>query len=191
MKKTIENLVQAFIGESQARNRYDMFAKVAKKEGYEQIYSIFKETAEQEQEHAKQIFKRIQSLKEDDLININVECNSAVEIGDTKKNLELAIAGEEYEWNTMYANFADVADEEDLPEIAKWFRAVLVAEKHHSERYQKLLKNIQDKTVFNKNEEVEWVCRECGYVYKGNTPPEECPSCQHPQAYYQLKCEKY
>lgn len=191
MKKTIENLVKAFIGESQARNRYDMFAKVARKEGYEQICGIFMETAEQEKEHAKQIFKRIQELKEDGLTDINVETGAVIEIGDTKKNLELAIAGEDYEWNTMYADFADVADEEGLPEIAKWFRAVLVAEKHHSERYQKLLKNIQENTVFNKSEEVEWVCRECGYIHKGNTPPEECPSCQHPQAYYQLKCEKY
>jgi len=191
MQKTLENLAKAFIGECQARNRYTMFAKIAKKEGYEQIAGIFLETAEQEKEHAKQIFDRIQELKQGDVTKISVEAECPIEIGDTKKNLELAIIGENYEWEVMYSEFAKTADEEGLPEVAKWFRAVLVAENHHSERYQKLLKNINNGTVFNKEQEVYWVCRECGYVHFSEAAPEECPSCKHAKAFYQLKSEEY
>lgn len=191
MQKTLENLAKAFIGECQARNRYTMFAKIAKKEGYEQIAGIFLETADQEKEHAKQIFDRIQELKSGDLTKIVVESECPIEIGDTKKNLELAIAGENYEWEIMYSDFAKTADEEGLPQVAKWFRAVLVAENHHSERYQKLLKTLNDGTVFNKDHEVYWVCRECGYVHFSDSAPEECPSCKHAKAFYQLKCEEY
>ncbi len=193
MKKTLENLAKAFIGESQARNRYAMFSKIAKKEGYEQIAAIFLETAEQEKEHAKQIFDKIQELKatEGELTKINVDAECLIEIGDTKKNLQLAILGENYEWEIMYSDFAKTADEENLPEIAKWFRSILIAESHHSERYQKLLKNIENNTVFQKDHEVYWVCRECGYVHFGLVAPNECPSCKHAQAFYQLKCEEY
>ena len=191
MQKTLENLAKAFIGECQARNRYTMFAKIAKKEGYEQIAGIFLETADQEKEHAKQIFDRIQELKQGDVTKISVEAECPIEIGDTKKNLELAIIGENYEWEVMYSEFAKTADEEGLPEVAKWFRAVLVAENHHSERYQKLLKNINNGTVFNKEQEVYWVCRECGYVHFSEAAPEECPSCKHAKAFYQLKSEEY
>ena len=191
MQKTLENLAKAFIGECQARNRYTMFAKIAKKEGYEQIAGIFLETAEQEKEHAKQIFDRIQELKQGDVTKISVEAECPIEIGDTKKNLELAIIGENYEWEVMYSEFAKTADEEGLPEVAKWFRAVLVAENHHSERYQKLLENINNGTVFNKEQEVYWVCRECGYVHFSEAAPEECPSCKHAKAFYQLKSEEY
>ncbi len=193
MKKTLENLAKAFVGESQARNRYAMFAKIAKTEGYEQIASIFLETAEQEREHAKQIFNRIQILKTEEagLTKINVEAECPIEIGDTKKNLELAIQGENYEWEIMYSEFAKTADEEGYADIAKWFRSILVAENHHSERYQKLLKNLVDGTVFEKPVEVYWVCRECGYVHFAASAPEECPSCKHARAFYQLKCEEY
>lgn len=193
MKKTLENLTKAFIGESQARNRYTMFAKIAKQEGYEQIASIFLETAEQEREHAKQIFDKIQQLKqsEGEIQKITVEAECPIEIGDTKKNLQLAILGENYEWEILYSNFAKDADEEGYPEIAKWFRAVLVAENHHSERYQKLLRNVENNAVFEKDHEVYWVCRECGYVHFATKAPEECPSCKHAKAFYQLKSEDY
>ena len=193
MKKTLENLAKAFIGESQARNRYTMFAKIAKTEGYEQIAAIFLDTADQEREHAKQIFDKIQTLKTEEvgLDKIKVESDCAIDIGDTKKNLQLAILGENYEWEIMYSDFAKTADDEGYPEIAKWFRAVLVAENHHSERYQKLLKNLVDNTVFEKSTEVYWVCRECGYVHFATSAPKECPSCKHAQAFYQLKNEEY
>jgi len=193
MKKTLENLAKAFIGESQARNRYTMFAKIAKQEGYEQIASIFLETADQEREHAKQIFDKIQQLKseENNLTKIDTNSECSIEIGNTRKNLQLAILGENYEWEILYSDFAKIADEENLPEIAKWFRTVLVAENHHSERYQKLLKNIENNTIFEKDHEVYWVCRECGYVHFAKTAPNECPSCKHVKAFYQLKCEEY
>ena len=193
MKKTLENLAKAFIGESQARNRYTMFAKIAKAEGYEQIASVFLETADQEREHAKQIFDKIQILKQEEtgLEKIQVEAECPIEIGDTKKNLQLAILGENYEWEIMYSDFAKTAEEEGYPDIAQWFRHVLVAENHHSERYQKLLKNLENDTVFEKDHEVYWVCRECGYVHFATSAPIECPSCKHAKAFYQLKSEEY
>lgn len=192
MKKTLENLAKAFIGESQARNRYTMFAKVAKKEGFEQIAGIFLETAEQEKEHAKKIFDKIQELKgNEDIQEIKVEAPCHIEIGDTKKNLQLAIMGEDYEWQVMYSDFAKTAEEEGLKDVADWFRAILVAENHHSERYQKLLHQVENGTVFKKDKEVYWTCRECGYVYYGFEAPKECPSCKHDRAFYQLKCEEY
>lgn len=194
MKKTIENLCQAFVGESQARNRYTMYGKVAKKEGFEQIAEIFAVTADQEREHAAQLFKEIQNLKklsDDDLSAIKVEAEVPTVYGTTAENLKSAIAGENYEHVTMYPEFAATADEEGYPKIAERLRAIAKAEEHHEERYLKLLKQVEAGTLFKKEEEVWWVCRECGYVHFGKEAPQECPSCSHAQAFYQLKCEEY
>jgi rubrerythrin len=194
MEETIKNLAKAFIGESQARNRYTFYAKVAKKEGYEQIAAIFRDTAEQEREHASWLLKLINELKKEsgeDLAEIEVEAVMPTTLGTTAENLKAAIAGENYEHTTMYPEFAGIAEKEGLEEIAARLRSIAVAEKHHEERYQKLLKEVDGGTVFKKQEEVWWVCRECGYVHFGKQPPKVCPSCGHPQSYYQLKCEEY
>ena len=194
MQKTIENLTKAFIGESQARNRYGFYAKAAKAEGFEQIADIFLVTAEQEKEHASKLFKHIQELKQqsaEGLDEINVEAIAPTVFGDTTTNLKAAIAGEHYEYTEMYPEFADVAQVEGLTKIAVRLRAIAKAEQHHEERYQKLLQQVEAGTVFNKQEEVWWVCRECGYMHFGKQPPKMCPSCDHPQSYYQLKCEKF
>ncbi|MCD6410463.1 rubrerythrin family protein [bacterium] len=194
MQKTIQNLVKAFIGESQARNRYSFYAKIAKKEGFEQIAEIFLITAENEKEHAKQLFGLINELKKktgEGLSEIKVEAVSPTIIGTTAENLKASIAGENYEHTQMYPEFAQVAEEEGLKEIAEQLRAIAIAEKHHEERYQKLLKEVEQGTVFKKEKEVWWVCRECGYVHFGTEPPEICPSCKHPRNYYQIKCEEY
>jgi rubrerythrin len=192
MKKTLENLSKAFTGESQARNRYTYYAKVAKKEGYEQVAGIFMETAEQEKIHAKRLFEHIQELKKEiggDLDEIKIETGVPTVYEDTAKNLKAAIAGENYEYTQMYPEFAKVAEEEGLTKIAARLKAIAKAEEHHEERYKKLLAQIEAGTVFKKSKETVWVCRECGYVYIGEVPPEKCPSCDHPQAYYQVKCE--
>lgn len=193
MQKTLENLTKAYIGESQARNRYSFYAKVAKKEGYEQIAGVFMETAEQEKEHAKRLFEHIQELKvnSDNKDEIVVEAAAPITYGDTKENLIAAIKGENYENIEMYPEFAKVAEEEGLAKIAARLRAIAVAEEHHEERYQKLLDQLKAGTVFKKGKEVMWVCRECGYVHFGTDAPEICPSCDHPQSYYQVKCEEY
>jgi len=194
MQKTINNLVKAFIGESQARNRYTFYFKIAKKEGFEQIAEIFLITAENEKEHAKQLFGLINELKKkmgEDLSEIKVEAVVPTTMGSTAENLKAAIAGENYEHTQMYPEYAQVAEEEGLKEIAEQLRAIAVAEKHHEERYQKLLKEVERGTVFKKEKEVWWVCRECGYVHFGEEPPEICPSCKHPRNYYQIKCEEY
>jgi len=194
MKETIENLTKAFIGESQARNRYTLYAKVAKKEGYEQIAEIFLITAENEKEHAKWLFRLINELKKksnEPLDEIKVEAAAPTILGTTAENLKAAIAGENYENTTMYPGFADVAEKEGFPEIARRLRAIANAEKHHEERYKKLLKEVEEGTVFKKEKPVWWVCRECGYVHFGTEPPEECPSCSHPKSFYQVKCEEY
>lgn len=190
MKKTLENLTKAFIGESQARNRYTFYAKVAKKEGYEQMAGIFLETAEQEKTHAKRLFEHIQELKEntDEII---VEASAPTVYDKTEDNLKAAIAGENYEYTKMYPEFADIAEEEGFKKIAARMRAITKAEEHHEERYKKLLEQIEKKTVFKKDKETIWVCRECGYVHTGYEAPKECPSCDHPQSYYQVKCENY
>lgn len=194
MKKTIENLTKAFIGESQARNRYTFYAKIAKKEGFEQIAEIFLIAAENEKEHAKWLFRLINQLKEkskESLDEIIVEAAAPTILSDTAGNLKAAIAGENYEHTKMYPEFADVAEKEGFPEIAKRLKAIAIAEKHHEERYQKLLKEVEAGTVFKKEKEVWWVCMECGYVHFGKEPPEECPSCSHPRSFYQIKCEEY
>ncbi len=190
--ETIKNLVKAFIGESQARNRYTFYAKIAKKEGYEQISEIFLITADNEKEHAKRLFEHIQELKEKEGVDeINVEVACPTVYGTTEENLKAAIAGENYEYTKMYLEFADIAEKEGFSRIATRLRAIAVAEQHHEERYKTLLKEIEGKTVFKKDKEVEWVCRECGYVHKGKEPPEKCPSCDHERSFYQVKCETY
>ncbi len=195
MKETIKNLTKAFIGESQARNRYTMYAKIAKKEGYEQISEIFSETANQEAEHAKWLFRLINQLKEmsgeETYETIVVEADAPTKLGTTIENLQAAIDGENYEHSTMYPEFAKKAKEEELPEISARLLAIAKAEDHHEDRYKRLLEELRNQTVFEKEEEVEWVCRKCGYIHKGTSAPEKCPACGHPQAYYQKRCEQY
>ena len=190
MKKTLENLTKAFIGESQARNRYTFYAKIAKKEGYEQIAEIFLITADNEKEHAKRLFEHIQELKED-TDEIKVEAAAPLVYENTLENLKAAAAGENYEYTEMYPEFAKTAGEEGLDKIAARLKAIAKAEKHHEERYKKLIKEVEAGTVFKKEEDVWWVCRECGYAHFGKQPPQVCPSCDHPRAYYQVRCECY
>ncbi len=191
--ETIKNLTKAFIGESQARNRYTIYAGIAKKEGFEQISEIFLETADQERMHAKWLFKMIQELKGDskEFDTIEVEASAPTILGDTIENLKAAIGGEHYEYESMYPEFADIAEKEGFPKIAMRLRAIANAEKHHEERYMKLLKEVEGGSVFKKEKEVEWVCTKCGYTHKGKFPPEKCPSCDHPKSYFIKKCESY
>ncbi|MFA5352099.1 MAG: rubrerythrin family protein [Candidatus Gracilibacteria bacterium] len=193
MQKTITNLTKAFIGESMARNRYAIYAKIAQKEGFEQIAGIFEETAEQEREHAKWLFRLINDLKKGDadLEEIIVEASAPTTQGDTLTNLKAAAAGENYEYTTMYPKFAKIAEEEGLPEIAQRLRAIAKAETHHEERYKKLIANIEAGKVFEKDGEVIWVCRKCGYLHKGKEALKICPSCGHPTAYFQRQSEEY
>ncbi len=194
MKRTIENLAKAFIGESQARNRYTFYAKIAQKEGYDQIAEIFLLTADNEREHAKWLLRLINELKKksnENLDEITVEAVAPTTLGNTIENLKAAIAGEHYENTTMYPDFAKIAEEEGFPEIAKRLRAISRAEEHHEERYRKLLEQVENGTMFKKDRKVVWVCRKCGYIHEGETPPDECPSCNHKSNYFQLKCEEY
>lgn len=191
MNTTITNLTKAFIGESQARNRYDMYSKIAKKEGYEQISAIFTETAEQEREHAKQLFKLISELKENNN-EIIVEAGAETTFGTTQKNLISAIAGENHEHVSMYPEFAATAREEGFPLIAGRLLSIAKAEAHHEERFKKLLTELQKDSLFKKEEATTaWLCRKCGYEHHGKTPPAKCPSCSHPEGYFQVKCENY
>lgn len=194
MKNTIENLAKAFIGESQARNRYSFYAKTAQKEGFEQIAEIFLLTAENEREHAKWLLRLINGLQEKsgkDIGEIVVEAPCPITFSSTADNLKAAIAGENHEHTVMYPGFADVAEQEGFPEIASRLRAIARAEEHHEDRYQKLLTEVEGDTVFKKQEKVVWVCRKCGYVHEGSEPPEKCPSCSHPPSYFEVSCEKY
>ena len=171
--KTEKNLMAAFSGESEARNKYTYFASVAKKEGYEQISALFLKTAENEKEHAKLWFKELEG------------------IGDTAKNLLSAAEGENYEWTDMYEGFAKDADEEGFTELAAKFRAVAAIEKSHEERYRALLNNVETKTVFEKAGVVMWECRNCGHLVTGTAAPQVCPVCNHPQAYFQVHPTNY
>jgi len=194
MKQTIENLTVAFIGESQARNRYTFYAKIAQKEGFEQIAEIFLKTADNEREHAKWLFRLINELKkksDENFNEIKVEATAPTVLGSTIDNLKSAIAGESYEYTKMYPEFADTAEKEGLSEIAKRLRAIAVSEKHHKERYEKLLQEVEGNSVFKKEKKVYWVCRKCGYIHGGEEPPEVCPSCSHPKNYFELKQEEY
>ena len=184
--KTEKNLLTSFAGESQARMRYTYFASVAKKEGYEQIAAIFQETADQEKEHAKRMFKWL----EGGMVEITA-CYPAGVIGTTAENLKAAAAGENEEWTADYPRFADIADAEGFPAIAVMYRNIAIAEKGHEERYLALLKNIENGTVFKKTEAVTWQCRNCGFVHTAAAAPEVCPACLHPQAYFEVKKNNY
>jgi rubrerythrin len=184
--QTEKNLLMAFAGESQARNRYDYFASKAKKDGYVQISKIFAETALQEKEHAKRFFK---FLKGGDL-NISATFPAGV-IGPTADNLKAAAAGENHEWTTLYPSFAQTAREEGFEEIANVFDAVCIAEKQHEKRYNDLLKNVENGTVFKKNEKVVWRCQNCGYLHEGEEAPGVCPACAHPKDHFELLAENW
>ena len=184
--KTEENLLKAFAGESQARNRYTYFASVARKEGYEQIFAIFEETANNEKEHAKVFFKH---LKGGDL-QITASY-PAGKIGTTEENLLAAAQGEKMEWGTIYPDFEKTARKEGLNEIADSFKEIAEVEEKHEKRYRKLLENLKNGTVFNKDKVVRWKCRNCGYVHEGKEAPKTCPACKHPQSFYELFVENY
>lgn len=171
--QTEKNLLEAFAGESQARNKYTYFASKAKKEGYEQIAALFLKTAENEKEHAKLWFKELNG------------------IGDTAENLAAAAEGENYEWTDMYSGFAKTAEEEGFTELAARFRLVAAIEKHHEERYRALLKNIETASVFEKSEVKVWECRNCGHIVVGTSAPQTCPACNHPQSYFEINVENY
>ena len=182
--KTAHNLIHAFAGESQARNRYTFYASVAKKEGYVQISNIFTETANQEKEHAKRLMK----LLNVDLAGETVytEGDFPVLIGTTAENLKAAAAGENDEYTDMYPTFAKVAKEEGFDEIAAILESIAVAEKHHEERYLKLLAALEDGSTFKKDKAVVWKCNNCGFIYEGEEAPERCPACDHPQAHFEV-----
>jgi rubrerythrin len=184
--RTEQNLLKAFAGESQARNRYEFFAGVAKKEGYEQIAAIFLQTAGQEQAHAKRFFKFL----EGGAVEITATY-PAGKIGTTAENLKAAAAGENEEGTRLYPQFSETARAEGFGEIAAAFKLIATVEAEHEKRYLKLLKNLEDKTVFAKPEKKRWVCRKCGYVHYGEKAPEKCPACLHPQAYFEEKAENY
>ena len=171
--QTEKNLMAAFSGESEARNKYTYFASKAKKEGYEQIAALFLKTAENEKEHAKLWFKELEG------------------IGDTAANLLSAAEGENYEWTDMYAGFAETAEKEGFKELAAKFRLVAAIEKHHEERYRKLLQNVETLQVFEKSEVKIWECRNCGHIVVGTKAPELCPTCDHPQSYFEIHAENY
>ena len=173
--KTEKNLMEAFAGESQARNKYTYFASKAKKEGYEQIAAIFQETADNEKEHAKMWFKLLQGG----------------EIKTTAENLKAAAEGENFEWTDMYERMAKEAEEEGFPELAAQFRGVGEIEKHHEERYRKLLQNVEEKKVFEKSGVTVWECRNCGHIVVGTKAPDVCPVCNHPQSYFEVHEENY
>jgi len=184
--KTEQNLLKAFAGESQARNRYTYFSSAARKEGYEQIANIFAETAENEKEHAKIFFKHLEGG--------DVEITAAYPAGsikNTKSNLEAAAAGEKMEWTILYVDFGKVAGAEGFPEVAKSFAEIAKVEKFHESRYNRLIDNIAKSHVFKRNTAVKWHCINCGYVAEGIEAPVECPACKHPQAFYELLAENF
>ncbi len=184
--QTEKNLLAAFAGESQARNRYTYFASAARKEGFEQIANIFTETAENEKEHAKVFFNHLEGGDAEIMATY-----PAGMIKDTKSNLEAAAAGENLEWTTLYADFAKTAKDEGFPEIARSFEQIAKVEKFHESRYRKLINNIASGEVFKRKTPVKWHCINCGYVLEGTEAPKECPACKHPQAYYEVLAENF
>jgi rubrerythrin len=184
--KTEKNLLAAFAGESQARNRYTFFASMAKKEGFEQIVAVFLQTAEEECEHAKLFFKQLRGGD----VEITATYPAGI-IGTTRENLAAAAAGEKMEWGTLYPSFAAAAEKEGFAEIAHLFKKVAEVESHHEARYTKLLANMEDGAVFKTEMPVQWYCRKCGYVHEGKTAPAKCPVCDHPQAYFEIAAENY
>lgn len=184
--QTEKNLLAAFAGESQARTRYTFFASAAKKEGYEQISSIFQETADNEKEHAELFFKHL----EDGLVEIAAAYPAGI-IGSTKENLKAAAEGEKLEWGTLYPNFAQVAEKEGFKDAARTFRMVAKVEEYHERRYRKLLANVEQGEVFKRDAPIKWKCRNCGHVYEGSEAPEKCPVCEHARSYFEVWCENY
>ena len=184
--ETEKNLLKSFAGESQARNRYTYFASVARKEGYRQIETIFKETADNEKEHAEVFFKYLEGGDTE----ITAEY-PAGKISTTQENLLAAAEGEKMEWGTLYPEFEKVARDEELFDVAESFKEIAEVEEQHEKHYRKLLENIKNKTVFKKPEKVKWKCRNCGYVHEGEEAPKICPACKHKQEYYELLCENY
>ncbi|MBO4961056.1 MAG: rubrerythrin family protein [Flavobacteriales bacterium] len=184
--ETEKNLLKSFAGESQARSRYKFFASKARKEGYEQIAAVFEETAEQEKEHAERFFKFL----EGGMLEITAAYPAGV-IGDTMENLRAAAAGENEEWTELYPEFAKVADSEGFPAIATAWRKISEVEAFHEQRYLRLLDRVEKGQVFEREEEIEWQCRNCGYVHKGTSAPKACPACIHPQAYFEPKRDNY
>lgn len=190
--KTAENLLKSFAGESQARNRYTFYASVADKEGYKQIKNIFIETADNEKEHAKRFYKfLLEGLKEALPTTVEINAQYPVAQGTTLENLKAAASGENEEWSELYPSFANTADEEGFKEIAEAFRFIAKAEKRHEIRYQKLADNIANDKVFKKDEKISWKCGNCGYVHEGNTAPQQCPACVHPQSHFEVFVEAY
>jgi len=187
--KTSENLMKAFAGESQARNRYTYYASVAQKENYVQIANIFTETAENEKEHAKRFYEFL--LNDMNGETITIQGTFPIALWDTKINLLAAAEGEKEEWHEIYASFADVAEEEGFPEIACIFREVAEVERYHETRFRKLYKNLVSGEVFKKDNIVEWKCNNCGYVHKGKSAPSTCPACEYPQSYFEVFVETY
>lgn len=184
--KTEKNLLAAFAGESQARNRYTYFASAARKEGFEQIANIFIETAENEKEHAKVFFKYLEGG--------DVEITASYPAGmikDTKTNLEEAAAGENMEWSMLYSDFAKIAKDEGFAEVARSFEQIAKVEKFHESRYRKLINNIASSEVFKKKQPIKWHCINCGYIFEGAEAPKECPACKHPQSFYEVLAENY
>jgi len=184
--QTERNLLAAFAGESQARNRYTFFASAARKEGYEQIAAIFEETADNEKEHAKLFFK----LLKGGVVEIKAAYPAGV-IGSTAENLKAAAEGERFEWSSLYVDFAKIADEEGFADAARTFRMVAKVEAFHERRYNKLLTNLQQGTTFKREAPTMWKCRNCGYVFEGKEVPEKCPVCAHPRSYFELYAENY
>ncbi|MCK4912431.1 MAG: rubrerythrin family protein [Candidatus Omnitrophica bacterium] len=184
--KTEKNLLASFAGESQARNRYTYFSSVAKKAGYEQIAAIFLETADNEKEHAKKFFKFLEGGE----VEITASYPAGI-IGNTAENLEASANGENLEWTKLYKEAGDIAREEGFGEIANLFKEIAEVEVEHEKRYRKLVKNIKEDKVFNKDAEGEWKCRNCGYVHKGKNAPEKCPACAHPKGHFEIRCENY
>jgi rubrerythrin len=184
--KTEKNLLKAFAGESQARNRYTFFASVAKKEGFEQISAIFQETADNEKEHAEVFFKHLEGGE------VGIEAGyPAGKIGSTTENLLASADGEQMEWGTLYPDFKQVAIEEGFQEVAESFQEIAEVEEQHEKRYRKLLENVKNGIVFKRDSEVKWKCRNCGYVHTGKEAPETCPACKHAQSYYEVLAENY
>jgi len=184
--KTEQNLLKSFAGESQARNRYEFFAKQAKEDGFEQIADIFMKTSLQEKEHAKRFFKFLEGG--------DVEITAsypAGKIGTTAENLKAAAMGENEEWSMLYPAFAETAKDEGFPEVAAAYKAIAKVEAEHEKRYLKLLENVEKGKVFQKEEKVRWECRNCGYVHEGDKPLENCPACLHPKSFFEVKAENY
>ena len=194
MKNLLDGLLKAFVGESQARNRYTFFSSIAKDEGYEQVADIFSITADNEKEHANWFYKMIKEVAEKqgaNVKNLKTETGVPFTFGKTPENIQSAIEGETYEYKTMYPEIAELAKKEGFIQISARIRAIVEAEKHHADRYSKLISNFENGNIFVKDEPVWWMCRECGFIHFGKKAPLACPSCSHPRAFYQVLSENY